>query len=591
MSKTRDPKAIKIAFRDYLNQFYKQKINSAIGLFLPGIGVILVFYVPTLVIAALIEEFTNKSIELDQALPYLLAFAAIWLLGEILFRVAVFYQNIVIKNGMKQLYIQGFDRLLHRDIGFFHDNFSGSLTKKLTGYAKNFDMFMTTLSFNVFANVLPLIFAGIILWRFSPWLVLFLYLSLLMVLAIIIPLIRKRQKLVDEREKSSNIMTGHIADAIGNIDTVLAFAQENHEEKNHRRFVNDFVVKSRLSWDYHNTKIDSAISPLYVLINVIGLAVAISLGSSVLNIASVFVVFNYFAYSTRILFEFNRLYRNLESSITDAAQFTELFLDQPNIKSANSTRKLIVQKGSIEFKEVSFKYEDGNLELFNSFNLRIEPGEKVALVGHSGSGKTTITKLLLRFKEIDSGEVLIDNQDVSGVSLKSLRDSIAYVPQEPAMFHRTIADNIKYGKLTASEAEVISAAKKANAHQFIEELANGYDTLVGERGVKLSGGQRQRIAIARAIIKNAPIILLDEATSALDSHSEGLIQQALWQLMENRTAIVIAHRLSTIQKMDRIIVLDNGQIAEQGSHSQLLQIKDGIYASLWRHQSGGFIED
>jgi ATP-binding cassette subfamily B protein len=223
-------------------------------------------------------------------------------------------------------------------------------------------------------------------------------------------------------------------------------------------------------------------------------------------------------------------------------------------------------------------------------NLHIKPGEKIALVGHSGGGKSTVTKLLLRFVDIDGGQLLVDGQSVSDVRVADLRGAIAYVPQEPVMFHRSIRENIRYGRLNASDADVISAAKKANAHEFISKLPEGYDTMVGERGVKLSGGQRQRVAIARAIIKDAPILVLDEATSALDSESEKLIQAALRELMEKRTAIVIAHRLSTIQKMDRIIVLDEGDIIEEGTHNSLLEHK-GVYAKLWAHQSGGFIED
>jgi ATP-binding cassette subfamily B protein len=211
-------------------------------------------------------------------------------------------------------------------------------------------------------------------------------------------------------------------------------------------------------------------------------------------------------------------------------------------------------------------------------------------VGHSGSGKTTLTRLLLRFSDIEAGVIAIDGQDISKVTQKSLRESIAYVPQEPMLFHRSLRENIAYGKPEASFEEVHAAAEKANAIEFIEKLPEGFETTVGERGVKLSGGQRQRIAIARAILKDAPILVLDEATSALDSDSEKLIQDALSKLMKGRTSIVVAHRLSTISKLDRIIVLEDGQIDEQGSHEALLKQK-GTYAKLWAHQSGGFIEE
>lgn len=346
------------------------------------------------------------------------------------------------------------------------------------------------------------------------------------------------------------------------------------------------------SWDYQNLRINIITSPLYVLTNAVGLILAITLNQKVgTNISVVFITFSYYATVTRTMWEFSNVYKNLESSITEAAQFTELILEEPAIKDPSNASIFEANQGKIEMKNVKFRYNDSEgRHLFRDFNLNISPGERIALVGHSGGGKTTITKLLLRFMDIDGGEILIDGQNIAEVTQHDLRSSIAYVPQEPAMFHRSLTDNIRYGRVNATEAEVEKAARLAHAHRFIKNLPQGYETLVGERGVKLSGGQRQRIAIARAMIKDAPILVLDEATSALDSESEKLIQDALWKLMEDRTAIVIAHRLSTIQRMDRIIVLSEGEIAEQGSHKELLE-KNGVYANLWAHQSGGFIKD
>jgi ATP-binding cassette subfamily B protein len=253
---------------------------------------------------------------------------------------------------------------------------------------------------------------------------------------------------------------------------------------------------------------------------------------------------------------------------------------------------LVVGQGAIDCSDVSFHYNDAKDtdSIFKNLNLHIKAGQKVGLVGHSGGGKSTLTRLLLRFDDITGGTITIDGQDIKGITQTSLRQAISYVPQEPLLFHRSIRENIAYGNLEASQAAIEKAAKMAYAHEFIKQLPDGYDTLVGERGVKLSGGQRQRVAIARAMLKNAPILVLDEATSALDSESEKLIQKALWELMEGKTAVIIAHRLSTIQKMDRILVLDHGEITEDGTHKQLLK-KDGTYAKLWAHQSGGFIED
>jgi ATP-binding cassette subfamily B protein len=302
-----------------------------------------------------------------------------------------------------------------------------------------------------------------------------------------------------------------------------------------------------------------------------------------------------FTYTLALLtrfFNINHIIRQLSDTFTVAAPMAVVLEEQAEIKDAEGAQTLEVKSGVIEIKDVDFKYSDtsGALAVFEKLSLRIQPGEKIGLVGHSGGGKTTLTRLLLRFEDIQSGQILVDGQDISQVTQASLRDAISYVPQEPLLFHRSIRENIAYGKPDTALSKIKTAAGKAHADDFIEKLPDGYDTIVGERGVKLSGGQRQRVAISRAILKNAPILVLDEATSALDSESEKAIQSALWELMKDKTAIVIAHRLSTIQRLDRIIVLDEGKIIEEGSHAALLKQKNGLYAKLWAHQSGGFLE-
>jgi ATP-binding cassette, subfamily B, bacterial len=292
------------------------------------------------------------------------------------------------------------------------------------------------------------------------------------------------------------------------------------------------------------------------------------------------------------LFDVNNMIRNIEDSLLEASPMTEIMLQTPEILDVPGASGLKVTDGAISLDDVTFHYQDSAKEtgVFRNLQLDIKPGEKVGLVGPSGGGKSTLTRLLLRFEDIDSGAIRIDGQNIAGVTQDSLRRSVSYVPQEPLLFHRPISENIAYGAQHAAETKIKQAAKAAYADDFINELPKGYDTLVGERGVKLSGGQRQRIAIARAILKDAPILILDEATSALDSESEKLIQSALWELMRDKTALVIAHRLSTIQRMDRIVVLDKGKIIEQGTHKELLG-HGGLYAKLWKHQSGGFLED
>jgi ABC-type multidrug transport system fused ATPase/permease subunit len=273
--------------------------------------------------------------------------------------------------------------------------------------------------------------------------------------------------------------------------------------------------------------------------------------------------------------------------VADANEMTEILHTPHEIQDAPGALKLKVAKGQIEMKDVTFSYET-NAPVFKKFNLLISAGQRAAIIGPSGGGKSTIVKLLLRFVDIQGGEILIDGQNISKVTQESLRANIALVPQEPILFHRSLMENIRYGKAGAGDKEVIAAAKLAHADEFISKFKEGYKTYVGERGVKLSGGERQRVAIARAILKNAPILVLDEATSSLDSESEHFIQDALKNLMKGKTVIVIAHRLSTIMQMDRIIVLENGVITESGKHEELLKAREGTYQRLWHIQAGGF---
>jgi len=586
---TRLSRALRLVLVRYGEQVRHRPWMSAAALLLPGLGDILNVYGPPLVVARILPLARDGALTTSTLAPYVIAFASLWVCGQVAWRCATAAIIRVEVRAIEALYIEAMDELLAKDLAFFHNNYAGSLTKRALGYARRFESVFDVLAFQVAATILPLGFAGVVLWQYSPWLVVLLLGMLSAALVLILPLIRRRRRLVDLRETASNTVAGHVADSIGNAEAVRAFAREPEEMQIHAHNVTDFGAKTQRSWDYQNLRIDIVAAPMLILTNTLGLIVALATSSGTgISLEAVFITFSYYATASRVMWSFNQIYRNLESSLTEAAQFTELLLDPPAVVDTAAPERFAPIDFGVELREVSFRYAPTQPLLFDRFSVRIRAGEKVGLVGRSGGGKTTLTRLLLRFSDIERGEILIGGQAIDRVPQAALREVIAYVPQDPSMFHRSVADNIRVGRPGATDADVRRAAALAHAAEFIEMLPARYDTLVGERGVKLSGGQRQRVAIARAILRNAPILILDEATSSLDSESEALIQDALWALLSDRTAIVIAHRLSTVRRMDRLVVLDRGAIVEQGAHDALVA-SDGIYAALWAHQSGGFL--
>lgn len=585
--------AMRQALKQYSRELLRYKRYFIPSFILPGVGSVLALYVPALVVAKILDVYqSGQTLSSNNFITYLLVFTGVWLLGELLWRVSEWFNEQGQFRAMQNLYIQALTDLLSRDVTFFNDNFAGSLTKRALDYASNFEDFADKLSKNFTGFIITFCFSFVILWQFSPWLSLALTIIFIITLRGSLYFIRRRKPIIYKRNAASNQAAGVIADIIANVNTVKTFGHEQEESKRYTAAVNKHMKLRLQSWKMWNQGNDAFVSPMYVLINVAGLIMAIYFGQRyAISAAAVFVTFSYIGRISRSLWELGPFYVQLERNISDAAEHVQAMLSEPRVLDVADASPLVVDQAEIEFRDVNFAYDDSKeVSVFSHFNVTIKPGEKIGLVGPSGGGKTTITKLLLRFMDIQDGHILISGQDIAAVQQHSLRQTITYVPQEPLLFHRTLFENIHYGQLDASKEQVIAAAKMAHAHEFIKDLPRGYDTLVGERGVKLSGGQRQRIAIARAILKDAPILILDEATSALDSASEVLIQDALWKLMKDRTSLVIAHRLSTIQHMDRILVLENGTIVEEGTHKQLLR-KEGSYARLWAHQSGGFLKD
>lgn len=484
--------------------------------------------------------------------------------------------------------------MLGQSLGFYQDEFAGRVSAKVMQTALALrDVVMTVADMVVYVLVY-FITSGVILSSFDAWLIVpFIcwMIGFAMIMRFLIP---KLGRTAARQADARSLMTGRITDAYSNIATVKLFSHGAREAAYAKQSMEEFMVtvhaQMRLATLLHTCSfiVNSSLTVGTTALGIwlwyhgqVGVGAVATATAMALRVNGL---------SQYIMWESARLFENIGTVNDGMATLSKphTILDKPQALPLKVTR------GEIKFEHVDFSYEAGK-PLLNGFNLNIKPGEKVGLIGRSGAGKSTIVNLLLRFYEPQSGTISIDGQNVDSVTQESLRAQIGLVTQDTSLLHRSVRDNIIYGRPDATDAEIISAAERAEAADFIPNLSDakgrrGYDAHVGERGVKLSGGQRQRIAIARVMLKDAPILLLDEATSALDSEVEAAIQESLDKMMEGKTVIAIAHRLSTIAAMDRLIVLDKGRIIEEGSHAELLE-KQGLYAKLWAHQSGGFLSE
>lgn len=512
--------------------------------------------------------------------------------GAILKRVELFFRFKLEMNVEQRLKTMMHDKYLSFDVNFHANNFSGSLTNRVSKLTASYIRFADSVVHPLVQLLTVVISVYVVLFGISlPFLGVFTLIALAFIWAAI-KLSPHISKIFIDKSKIDNISTGLLADMVTNIVAVKGFSSEDDERSLYRELTN----KSKKALDKAGKAVfwrDLLFGGITTIFQIAALLVAvIAIVEQNASLANVFLLLTYANTLVDQLFFFGTSTINaIDRVFGDAEEAVRTLETKVNVTDTKNPQKFRSKLGAIEFHNVHFNHNEmEDSALFAGLNLCIKPGEKIGLVGHSGGGKSTLTRLILRLMDIDSGEILIDGQNIALVKQSELRQYLSYVPQEPLLFHRTLSENIAYGTKNSAKNDIVKAAKMAHADEFIKKLPKGYETLVGERGVKLSGGQKQRVAIARAMLKKSPILLLDEATSALDSESESLIQDAIWKLMEGKTAIVIAHRLSTIQKLDRIIVLDNGQIVEDGTHENLIS-KNGTYAKLWAHQSGGFLED
>ncbi len=548
------------------------------------------------VVAQVIDRISAEPVSSDQILPvfgpYILMLIGANVFGQFASKLQDYTVWKLEIRANYALATNAFDTLSNQSMTFHSNRFGGSLVSQTQKFINGYSTLLESLIYAIIPIISTAVFTISLLASTVPLFVVILVVLLIIYVIVAYLMYRRILSLNSQAAAAQNALSGELSDSITNILAVKTYGRESYERQLFDTANRDVLAAdSRRMWA---STLRGATTSLIIVIIMMLVVVFITGGNAWFGISAGTLVMM-FTYTYSLTMQFNRIsmtFQHINRGFGDAHDMT-LILDEPTlVADVPGADQLEVTNGDIRFEDVTFWYADAAEQdkVFRDFTLHIPAGQRIGLVGRSGSGKTTLTTLLLRLSNLQEGRRLIDGQDISQITQVSLRQQIAYVPQEPLLFHRSVRDNIAYGKPDASEDEIREAAIKANALEFIEALPQGFDTITGERGVKLSGGQRQRIAIARAVLADAPLLVLDEATSALDSESEKLIQDALNNLMAGRTSIVVAHRLSTVASLDRIIVLSEGRIVEDGPHAQLIR-SDGEYAKLWNRQTGAFLID
>jgi ATP-binding cassette subfamily B protein len=540
----------------------------------------------------LVDIISNEpdAANIDRLTRLIWLFGIGYILNWCLYRVHDFAIIRFEAPAIRDLNKRVFKAIQEQSARFFEENFVGSLVKRAGRFVASFETLADMTVFLFLKRGLEILIMLTIFTYYAPWFGMMFFGWTALFIWANVKYARWKLKYDIQAAAADSKIGSVYTDSLTNHQAVRSHGREAFEFNKIEMAANTHYGILTHSWRLNNIAfmMQSALMLSLEFILVLYMANQWELGF--------FSVEEYVIFQTYLLFLFAGLWdlgRNLRvffKAYADANEMIDILEQQPDIIDAPNAKKISDVSGSITFKNVNFSYNGGEGEQLQNFNLKIPAGQKVALVGHSGAGKSTIAKLLFRFYDIKSGAILIDDYNIAKVKQCSLRQKITLIPQQPELFHRTVYENIAFGKPNAPKEEIHAAAKKARAEDFINRLPEKYDTIVGERGIKLSGGEKQRIAIARAFLENAPIFILDEATSALDSVTEKQIQKSIFDLMETKTSLVIAHRLSTILHMDRVIVIEHGKIIEDGTHDELIA-KNGTYANMWQHQSSCLIAD
>jgi ATP-binding cassette subfamily B protein len=573
--------------------FYLKSRNTLLGIFIfeaaqAACTIMLPYAVKEIIDAVTLANETGADI-FDAAQDALILFALLNL-GIVLFSRASGAMLVMTGPYLRaEIRKSLFSYLQYHSHRYFTSHFAGSLANRIAEVSMSSMHALWTITFDFYPLIIKSLVALIILFGASGELALVLSLWLAVYIYVSYLLARRCRTYARDFAEARSLVTGKVVDSVTNVMNAKMFARREYEEDYLTDYLNHEVNHAlRTYWYMEKLRWFQFTAAMVLMVGMVGYALKIwsqgdmTVGEFSMVAGLAILLIEAARGLSRSFLEFFEYLGNISDGVSVFVQPHEI-VDKPDAPA------LIVSRGEIAFNNVSFIYDEG-LQVFEQLDVVIEPKQQVGLVGFSGSGKSTFVNLVLRLFEPQGGTIMIDGQNILDVTQDSLRENVSMIPQDPQLFHRSLMENIRYGRLEASDEEVVEAAKKAHAHEFIMQTEKQYESLVGERGVKLSGGQRQRIAIARAILKDAPILILDEATSSLDSVTEKKIQLGLDNLMKGRTVVVVAHRLSTISHMDRILVFDEGRIVEDGSHRQLLQ-RNGHYARLWNMQAGGFLPE